>query len=243
MLISHHATLVQALQKLYRRCINMEGFPGAPLEESANGHPATHAILSRLGLIKHAEEAIHDPQEILAEISEYLKSVLTAADCMESTESTEPSEPTLSGDPSPEPGTPRDTLEQQLVSPTSENHSMWDLQAIPQSLTGSFPMYDCLEVMPSQQPSISQSMTGISYQEPVLPSHIVENNEPCNSRYSFGDIPCQRNDHSAAFSWPVPYHDAANLLPNNDYRIPVQEQQACPTSHLFHSSDATNPNR
>ncbi|KAL1963632.1 hypothetical protein VTN77DRAFT_7953 [Rasamsonia byssochlamydoides] len=224
----------------------MEGFPGAPLEESANGNPATHTILSRLGLIKHAEEAIHDPQEILAEISDYLRSVLSATDCTESTESTEPSEPTLSGDPSPEPGTPRDTLEQ-LVSPTSENHCMWGVQAMPQALSGSYPMYDCLEVMPQQQPSISHSMTGISYQESTMPSHIIENTESCNSRYSFSNIPCQRNDPSAAFAWPIPYQDAANLLPINmsgtDYRIPVQGQQTCSASHLFHGSDSISRNR
>jgi hypothetical protein len=242
MLISHQATLVQALQKLYKRCINLEGFPGAPLEESPNGYPATHAILSRLGLIKHAEEAMHDPQEILAEISDYLRSVLTA-DC---TESTEPSEPTLSGDPSPEPDTPRDNLDH-LVSSTSDDHCMWDIQSVPQASTGSYPMYDCLELVPQQQHSMSQSAAGISYQESLIHSRLTENPGSCNSRYSCSGVPCQRNDPPAVFSWPSQYRDAMNLLPigmhGNDYQIPVQEQQACDASHFYHASDSIHSNR
>jgi hypothetical protein len=36
--------------------LSKEGFPGDPLVEAPDGHPLTHAILDRLGLIKQAEE-------------------------------------------------------------------------------------------------------------------------------------------------------------------------------------------
>ena len=53
MLESHHL-VIEALQKLYKYCINKEPFPGGPVE-TVDGYPLTHAILDRLGLIKQAE--------------------------------------------------------------------------------------------------------------------------------------------------------------------------------------------
>ena len=63
MLESHHSLVVKALQKLYKYCVNNEGFPGEPLAETADGHPLTHAILDRLGLIRQAEENADEPEE------------------------------------------------------------------------------------------------------------------------------------------------------------------------------------
>ncbi|KAE8150891.1 hypothetical protein BDV25DRAFT_153638 [Aspergillus avenaceus] len=93
MLESHHALVVKALQKLYKLCLNKDGFPGDPLKESPDGYPLTHAILDRLGLIKQAEENPEDPDEDSEDL-QYLRFVATATDSSATT------------DPSPEPATP-----------------------------------------------------------------------------------------------------------------------------------------
>ncbi|EED22228.1 C6 transcription factor, putative [Talaromyces stipitatus ATCC 10500] len=123
MLISQHAVHIQALRDLYKRCVRREGFPGSPLQESIQGYPGTHAILDRLGLIKHAEEAIEDPQKVLADIVEYIKRLDPASDCcLDSVESTtDTSETTVSEELSPEPNTPRESPDLSVPS----NASTW----------------------------------------------------------------------------------------------------------------------
>lgn len=111
MLISQHAVHLQALRDLYKRCVRREGFPGSPLQESIQGYPGTHAILDRLGLIKHAEEAVEDPQRVLADLVDFIKCLDSASDCcLDSVESTtdSTSDTTVSEDLSPEPNTPRE---------------------------------------------------------------------------------------------------------------------------------------
>ncbi|OKL55943.1 hypothetical protein UA08_08626 [Talaromyces atroroseus] len=111
MLISQHAVHLQAVRDLYRRCVTREGFPGSPLQESVQGYPGTHAILDRLGLIKHAEETIEDPQKVLADIVDYLKSLDTPTpECLDCAESTDTSDTTISGEVSPEPSTPKEAF-------------------------------------------------------------------------------------------------------------------------------------
>lgn len=128
MLISQHAVHLQALRDLYKRCVTGEGFPGSPLQESTQGLPGTHAILDRLGLIKHAEEAIEDPQKVLADMVDYLNCLETHSDCLDSTESTDTSEATLSGNPSPEFSTPMELVDSTMPSvactwiETSDHH-------------------------------------------------------------------------------------------------------------------------
>ncbi|OJJ45592.1 hypothetical protein ASPZODRAFT_17044 [Penicilliopsis zonata CBS 506.65] len=100
MLESHHLLVVKALQKLYRHCVNNEGFPGEPLVEVADGHPLTHAILDRLGLIKQAEESPDEPEDDTEDIR-YLRLLSTSSSETSGTAdaSPEPSAPTT--DPSP----------------------------------------------------------------------------------------------------------------------------------------------
>ncbi|CAI7567123.1 unnamed protein product [Penicillium bialowiezense] len=93
MLESHHSLVVKALQKLYKFCINNESFPGDPLAEAPDGHPLTHAILDRLGLIKQAEENADEPDEDSEDLR-YLRLLSTSTEC------------SVTAEPSPEPSTP-----------------------------------------------------------------------------------------------------------------------------------------
>lgn len=93
MLESHHSLVVKAMQQLYKRCVNREGFPGEPLAEAADGCPLTHAILDRLGLIKQAEENTDEAEEESEDLR-YLRNLSTSTECSATT------------DPSPEPITP-----------------------------------------------------------------------------------------------------------------------------------------
>lgn len=95
MLESHHSLVVKALQKLYKHCVNKEGFPGEPLAETADGHPLTHAILDRLDLINQAEENPDEPEEDTDDLH-YLRLLSTSTDS------------SATSDPSPEPATPPD---------------------------------------------------------------------------------------------------------------------------------------
>ena len=52
MLEQQQLQLVNGLQELYERLINNQGWEGAPLDTSNNGHPLTHDILERLGALK-----------------------------------------------------------------------------------------------------------------------------------------------------------------------------------------------
>ncbi len=52
MLEQQQLQLVNGLQELYERLINNQGWKGAPLDNSNNGHPLTHDILERLGALK-----------------------------------------------------------------------------------------------------------------------------------------------------------------------------------------------
>lgn len=120
MLIAQHAVHLQALRDLYKRCVRREGFPGSPLQETIQGYPGTHAILDRLGLIKHAEEAVEDPQRVLADLVDFIKCLDSASDCcLDSVESStldSTSETTVSEDLSPDPNTPRESPDSAVLS-------------------------------------------------------------------------------------------------------------------------------
>lgn len=121
MLISQHAVHLQALRELYKRCVRLEGFPGSPLQESIQGYPGTHAILERLGLIKHAEEAVEDPQRVIADLVDFMKCLDSATECcLDSVDSTadSTSDTTVSEGLSPEPNTPRESPESAVPSTT-----------------------------------------------------------------------------------------------------------------------------
>jgi hypothetical protein len=123
MLESHHALVVKALQKLYKHCVNNEGFPGEPLEEGPDGHPLTHAILDRLGLIKQAEENPDEPEEESEDL-QYLRYLPTSTDY------------SATADPSPEPATPPEpylsNCASMTASPRGGESWKWDFQPVQQ---------------------------------------------------------------------------------------------------------------
>ncbi|KAJ5641964.1 hypothetical protein N7490_005964 [Penicillium lividum] len=139
MLESHHSLVVKALQKLYTFCITNEGFPGEPLEEAPDGHPLTHAILDRLGLITQAEENADEPDEDSEDLR-YLRMLSTSTEC------------SATAEPSPEPTTPPGPSPTRISRPslctnptptppmtrTAPSWS-WDMLHIPQS--GGYPSY------------------------------------------------------------------------------------------------------
>lgn len=136
MLESHHSLVVKALQKLYKFCVNNEGFPGEPLAEAPDGHPLTHAILDRLGLIKQAEENADEPDEDSEDLR-YLRLLSTSTEC------------SATAEPSPEPATPpepspttisRSSVGNNMSTPlstplTSRSNStwQWDMQSVAQT--------------------------------------------------------------------------------------------------------------
>lgn len=132
MLESHHSLVVKALQTLYKFCVNNEGFPGEPLAEAPDGHPLTHAILDRLGLIKQAEENADEPDEDSEDLR-YLRLLSTSTEC------------SATAEPSPEPATPPEPSPTTISQPsignnmstplTSRSNSTWhwDMQTVQQS--------------------------------------------------------------------------------------------------------------
>lgn len=133
MLESHHSLVVKALQKLYKFCVNKEDFAGEPLAEAPDGHPLTHAILDRLGLIKQAEENADEPDEDSEDLR-YLRLLSTSTEC---SATAEPSpEPTTPPEPSPTTLSSRPSICSSLFTPmTSRSNSswQWDLQSVQQA--------------------------------------------------------------------------------------------------------------
>lgn len=182
MLESHHSLVVKALQKLYKFCINNEGFPGEPLAEAPDGHPLTHTILDRLGLIKQAEENADDPDEDSEDLR-YLRLLSTSTEC------------SATAEPSPEPITPPAPSPTMLSSPPSSayknpgpvpvpasslpggrhhSHSWsWDMQPIHHQTPyhHSYPENGFQhDVMPMQRNSLGHGATELVPNE--IPSHI-----------------------------------------------------------------------
>lgn len=212
MLISQHAVHLQALRDLYKRCVTREGFPGSPLQESVQGYPGTHEILDRLGLIKHAEETIEDPQKVLADIMEYVKSLNTSSECLDCAESTDTSNTTVSGEASPEPSTPKEALDSSM--PPME---------YPWTGVSESRMYDGYESLQQQQQHINAISTvhvddtrtfrnnNFGHSEAVL-----WNNTPSQLRYiptAASDATCQRNGLPTEMPWPaMTGHHPATLV-------------------------------
>ena len=150
---SHHSLVVKALQKVYKFCINNEGFPGEPLAEAQDGHPLTHAILDRLGLIKQAEENADEPDEDTEDLR-YLRLLSTSTEC------------SATAEPSPEPTTPPEPSPTTLSRPSVCNpvssslagrgnvrwQPQWDLHSIPS--TYNFPDNGYQDILSMQRSSI-----------------------------------------------------------------------------------------
>ncbi|KAG0158501.1 hypothetical protein PDIDSM_6016 [Penicillium digitatum] len=154
MLESQHSLVVKALQKLYKFCINNEGFPGDPLAEAPDGHPLTHAILDRLGLIKQAEENADEPDEDSEDLR-YLRLLSTSTEC---SVTAEPSpEPTTPPEPSPTISRPPYPIPTPISMPsrTAPTSWPWDPQPVHQT-SYSYPDAGYQDLMALQQrPSLS----------------------------------------------------------------------------------------
>ncbi|KAJ5901702.1 hypothetical protein N7495_002230 [Penicillium taxi] len=153
MLESHHSLVVKALQKLYKFCVNNEGFPGEPLAEAPDGHPLTHAILDRLGLIKQAEENADEPDEDSEDLR-YLRLLSTSTEC------------SATAEPSPEPTTPPELSSATLSRPSicipmttppmGQNPPswQWDMQSV-QSANYSYPDTGYQNMVPMPRSSLN----------------------------------------------------------------------------------------
>lgn len=110
---------VKGLQSLHRICVDNNCFPGEPLQTTADGHPLTHDILDRMGLIKQAEESPEDPSEEFEDL-QYLRYL--------SSNSTD----SATTDPSPEPATPPQPTSS-ICSPVESLHKpfKWEVDMLP----------------------------------------------------------------------------------------------------------------
>ncbi|CAG7918968.1 unnamed protein product [Penicillium olsonii] len=164
MLESHHSLVVKALQKLYKFCINNEGFPGEPLAEAQDGHPLTHAILDRLGLIKQAEENADEPDEDSEDLR-YLRLLSTSTEC------------SVTAEPSPEPSTPPEPfpISRPLPPPLSRSATapnwQWDLPV--QSY-----YQDSYDLMPLPRSMTAPDITDIPPHVDSAPSSLHEHPYP-----------------------------------------------------------------
>ncbi|GAD94350.1 C6 transcription factor, putative [Paecilomyces variotii No. 5] len=136
MLESQHSLVVKALQRLYKHCVNKEGFPGEPLVDVADGHPLTHAILDRLGLIKQAEEGTDEQSENNEEPLHSPRQLSTSTDYIGTV------------DPSPEPASPRESTTTEMGPQAIPIPCKWDLPAMFPEQHGAYPRYDYLGQVP-----------------------------------------------------------------------------------------------
>lgn len=158
MLESHHSLVVKALQKLYKFCINNEGFPGEPLAEAPDGHPLTHAILDRLGLIKQAEENADEPDEDSEDLR-YLRLLSTSTEC---SATAEPSpEPATPPEPSPTTTSRPSVCNSMSIPLTSRSNSgwQWDMQSMQQA-NYSYPDTGFQDMMAISRSSITAADLG-----------------------------------------------------------------------------------
>lgn len=110
---------VKGLQGLHRICTDNHCFPGEPLQMTADGHPLTHDILDRMGIIRQAEESPEDANEDSEDL-QYLRYL--------SSNSTD----SATTDPSPEPATPSQPTSS-ICSPAESLHKpfKWEVDMLP----------------------------------------------------------------------------------------------------------------
>ncbi|EAU39501.1 predicted protein [Aspergillus terreus NIH2624] len=225
MLESHHSLVVKALQRLYKLCVDKEGFPGDPLVESADGHPLTHAILDRLGLIKQAEENTDEPEEDSEDLR-YLRFLSTSTDCSATT------------DPSPEPTTPPEpsptTCSPANLSPKIGGPWKWEYQHVHPVQYHSYPhsgFHEATMARPTMEPTSISGDTKCP--EPVSslaehgPSYFYYmdgggNGNPVNGRLHPGETTGPGAPHPA----PTAGLPAADMLGSytNNHQLHMSEQ-------------------
>ncbi|OJJ34940.1 hypothetical protein ASPWEDRAFT_171771 [Aspergillus wentii DTO 134E9] len=201
MLESHHSLVVKALQKLYKHCVNKEGFPGEPLAEGADGHPLTHAILDRLGLIKQAEENPDEPDEETEDL-QYLRFLSTSTDS--------------TTDPSPEPTTPPDPYPSNCASVTASPRGVeswkWDFQSVQPEQYHNYSGSGYPGMVVSQAPLGPTNLAGeVACPQPIHPapsSHPPYLYYPNNSCY---EEPAKHRLHPSVMTGPGPHQTTAGL--------------------------------
>ncbi|KAI9677712.1 MAG: hypothetical protein M1829_002484 [Trizodia sp. TS-e1964] len=86
MLEAQQVQLIEGLRSLYDRVVNQNGWIGEPLEEAASGHPLTHDILERLGILRREEFDVVVSEEALESI--FRKIVEGSTDMMDLSDTT-----------------------------------------------------------------------------------------------------------------------------------------------------------
>ncbi|PYI00436.1 C6 transcription factor [Aspergillus sclerotiicarbonarius CBS 121057] len=224
MLESHHSLVVKALQRLYKLCLDKEGFPGEPLVEVSDGHPLTHAILDRLGLIKQAEENPDEPEEDSEDLR-YLRFLSTSTDC------------SATADPSPEPATPPDPSPSNCspVTPSSKGNEpwKWELQPVQPLHSGQYdyphPGYHPMAMpRPSMEPTALHGETKSSEIISSMPDHGHSlyyymgascDEGPAKNRLE-AEVAARRGSQQPATASGFP------VVMMNDYNLHVQDHQS-----------------
>ncbi|CAG8924077.1 unnamed protein product [Penicillium salamii] len=192
MLESHHSLVVKALQKLYKFCINNEGFPGDPLAEAPDGHPLTHAILDRLGLIKQAEENADEPDEDTEDLR-YLRLLSTSTEC------------SVTAEPSPEPSTPPEPfpISRPMPAPLSRSTTapnwQWDLPV------QSYYQDNYHDLMPLPRSMTAPDITDIPHVDLAASSSLQDHAFP----YALGC--CDQTDVKPVSRMPLDHNGHMNL--------------------------------
>lgn len=220
MLESHHSLVVKALQRLYKLCLNKDGFPGEPLTESPDGYPLTHAILDRLGLIKQAEENAEEPDEDSEDL-QYLR-YIAATD-------------SATTDPSPEPVTPPEPSPSNCSpigpSPKANSPYKWEYQPVHPAHQEQYSGYQHTGFHSVTMPrSTVESPTGLPG-EGKCPQPLPPVSNPENSYYYYagaGDNaePTKGPIHPGVSIGPGTHHHSASMPLEmlSNYSLHLQEQ-------------------
>ncbi|KAL1860874.1 hypothetical protein Plec18167_003843 [Paecilomyces lecythidis] len=209
MLESQHSLVVKALQRLYKHCVNKEGFPGEPLVDVADGHPLTHAILDRLGLIKQAEEGTDEQSENNEEPLHSPQQLSTSTDYIGTVE------------PSPEPVSPRECTTTEFGSQVTPIPCKWDLPSMCTEQHGAYPRYDYLGQVPHA------TTADRLYQPPVVLSNasrcpdVYDQNDVCNVSSRISHL-----QHASTVPWLGPYQGPtqSSIDALSNYQLPLGQQ-------------------
>jgi hypothetical protein len=223
MLESHHSLVVKALQRLYKLCLNKDGFPGEPLTESPDGYPLTHAILDRLGLIKQAEENAEEPDEDTEDL-QYLRYMATSGtDCSATT------------DPSPEPVTPPEPSPNHCSpinpSPKVNVPYKWEYQLVHPAHAEQYTGYQHAGFHSMTMPRSAVDLPGLPA-ESKCPGTLPSVSNPENSYFYYADASGNAETtkgplHPGVTTGPGSHHHTAGMPVEmlGNYNLHLQDQQ------------------